>query len=561
MKNKNNLPYVSCFCPTYARPQLLEEAIESFLNQDYTGKKELVILNDMPEQKLQYDHPEIRIVNSPVRISPLGKKFNECVNLCRGDVLFVWDDDDIYLPWRISYSIENMHDGIYHTRQAYFETGKNEFLEPGRNAYHANLAIDKQLFTKIGGYLEVDLRGIDIDLMQRLKVFERSQELEEKNIFYIYRWSGSGSYHVSQWDEKSGGITPAADEYVKKKMASGECRAGLIQLYPHWSRDWLALVKEAKKSKDKPQKIISFEDEVLEAETSAQLDWNTLEIKWCKEKISRKVQCNPPSALVFQSINGRRTNAEIVKRLDDAFPEQSVSEGVRSILSEFKQMSIANVVSDSASQLKIAIVTQITPDISCYAQHTEAINSAYAEQAGYDFHVGRAWQFDDRCVQWSSVFLLREYLSSYDYLFWLDADAVVTRFSRSLECFIRQSPGADILACDDKPMGSSVINAGAVLVKNTPWTQRFLEYWWALGGKSEYAFKFPSDQGAISELFNENVMQVQGHLKVFPTKSFNSIYPAQKTHTEQDFIMHLMATPNDVREKIFSEWRFRLINY
>ena len=36
-------PGVSCICPTYARPDLLEEAIQSFLLQDYPGPKELIV--------------------------------------------------------------------------------------------------------------------------------------------------------------------------------------------------------------------------------------------------------------------------------------------------------------------------------------------------------------------------------------------------------------------------------------------------------------------------------------------------------------------------------------
>src|SRR5690349_243347 len=51
---------VSCICATYNRPPhfqwLLEEAIESFLRQDY-AEKELIVLNDCPEQELLCDAP------------------------------------------------------------------------------------------------------------------------------------------------------------------------------------------------------------------------------------------------------------------------------------------------------------------------------------------------------------------------------------------------------------------------------------------------------------------------------------------------------------------------
>ena len=56
-------PPVSCMCLTYGRPHLLEEAIESFLRQDYQGQKELIVLNDLPQEELLFNHPEVHIIN------------------------------------------------------------------------------------------------------------------------------------------------------------------------------------------------------------------------------------------------------------------------------------------------------------------------------------------------------------------------------------------------------------------------------------------------------------------------------------------------------------------
>ena len=38
-------PFISCKCITYGRVEFLEESIESFLRQEYLGKKELIIKN------------------------------------------------------------------------------------------------------------------------------------------------------------------------------------------------------------------------------------------------------------------------------------------------------------------------------------------------------------------------------------------------------------------------------------------------------------------------------------------------------------------------------------
>ena len=48
---------------TYGRADMVEEALYSFLNQEYEGESELVIVNDYPLQKLIFDHPKVRIIN------------------------------------------------------------------------------------------------------------------------------------------------------------------------------------------------------------------------------------------------------------------------------------------------------------------------------------------------------------------------------------------------------------------------------------------------------------------------------------------------------------------
>lgn len=96
-----NLPAVSCFCLTYGRHRILEEAIQSFLQQDYAGPREMIVLNDYADQTLAFDHPEVQVINLPRRFRTLGEKLNAAVALASHDLLFVWDDDDIYLPHRL----------------------------------------------------------------------------------------------------------------------------------------------------------------------------------------------------------------------------------------------------------------------------------------------------------------------------------------------------------------------------------------------------------------------------------------------------------------------------
>lgn len=106
---------VSCLLPTYNRypdhGYLLEEAVQSFIAQDYQHK-ELIILNDTPGQSIVIQHPKIKCVNVGERFDRLGNKIHHMLhNLAQGDYICRWDDDDVSLPWRLSYSVGKLVEG------------------------------------------------------------------------------------------------------------------------------------------------------------------------------------------------------------------------------------------------------------------------------------------------------------------------------------------------------------------------------------------------------------------------------------------------------------------
>lgn len=98
---------VSCVMPTFGRPDLVPESVGMFLAQDYPHK-ELIILNDCPDQTYVSSHPDVKVVNARSRFPSLGEKRNEAIRMATGQLIAVWDDDDIYLPWRLSLSVAQM---------------------------------------------------------------------------------------------------------------------------------------------------------------------------------------------------------------------------------------------------------------------------------------------------------------------------------------------------------------------------------------------------------------------------------------------------------------------
>jgi glycosyltransferase involved in cell wall biosynthesis len=195
-------------CLTYGRAHLLEEAIASFLRQDYAGVKELIVLNDLPELRLHFDHPEVKIINVEKRFRGLGEKRNACAALCSHDLLFVWDDDDISLPWRLSYSVEKMSDGRRFFKPAEsFVLSRGTLSGPQRNLFHSSSCWERGLFDEVNGYPHKLGTGEDIAIERKfiaaLGRTSLAETLPVEDNFYMYRWDGTNSYHLSGFHSPS----------------------------------------------------------------------------------------------------------------------------------------------------------------------------------------------------------------------------------------------------------------------------------------------------------------------------------------------------------------------
>lgn len=229
---------VSCLCLTYGRPHLLEEAIESFLRQDWTGPGELLVINDHVEQQLVFDHPSVVMVNLPRRLRTLGEKRNLSVALARYDNLLVWDDDDIYLPWRITETMKTLPgDQFYKCPNAWCITQGRWEERPGYNLYHGGTAYTRWLFERAGGYDFID-GGEDAAIEWQFQIVTPEEKgrywkhtvLPPERLYYVYRW-GHGSYHTT-------GQRSIAD--IEPLVTPGA-----IRLQPRWHQpyDEIALAK------------------------------------------------------------------------------------------------------------------------------------------------------------------------------------------------------------------------------------------------------------------------------------------------------------------------------
>lgn len=223
---------VSCLCLTYGRPLLLEEAIESFFRQQWNGPKELIIVNDHPDQELVYDHDEVVVINLRRRLRTLGEKRNLSVALAKYDYLLIWDDDDIHLPWRIEETMRVLPEAWFFKCPKVWLMNRNklEAIWHGELLFHGAAAYSRNIFEKVGGYKFMN-GGEDKDFEHRVKLeldqLWKTTELSIDRMYYIYRWE-HGYYHATGCKDL--------------KEIDPKVQAGKHHLRPQWAIDYCSVV-------------------------------------------------------------------------------------------------------------------------------------------------------------------------------------------------------------------------------------------------------------------------------------------------------------------------------
>ena len=187
----NKTPLVSCLCVTYGRPKLLEEAVQCFLEQRYDNK-ELIILNDQVgvELVLDYDYNNIEIINHPTRFNSLGEKRNYIRKFANGDYFCIWDDDDLYFPYRISESVKFMEENkdidIVKPTYALMSTNNTNYSIV-KNLFHSQACVRGScMLNKDYPLISV---GEDAKFEEGLKL----QSIDIRpGFWYVYRWGNCG---------------------------------------------------------------------------------------------------------------------------------------------------------------------------------------------------------------------------------------------------------------------------------------------------------------------------------------------------------------------------------
>lgn len=233
---------VACLMPTYNRyPKVgyvVEEAVESFLRQDHPDR-ELIIHNDNPEQRLIFDHPMVRVINTEFRFPDLSSKIQFMIDNASKDceAFARWDDDDIHLPWRLSMCLHRMREqGRVEWRASnhWFDPGKlSETLRPANN--HVHSVWTRRCLELIGGKYPEKFSGYEDQAFNqalRKAKLPDGEIVPRLDIYYLYRW-GTGGIHLSGPGGDAANLQRHYELIGKKKVT----QTGDIIIQPRWRSD------------------------------------------------------------------------------------------------------------------------------------------------------------------------------------------------------------------------------------------------------------------------------------------------------------------------------------
>ena len=216
-------------------------------------------------------------------------------------------------------------------------------------------------------------------------------------------------------------------------------------------------------------------------------------------------------------------------------------------------------------------------EIPAFAKIGVKINEMYAHKFGYDFKI-ICHKVDEMPPYWlrvkDSLVLLNT--SNYDYIMYMDLDAVFNDFNHSIGQLLEAAGDYDMYICQDIGFSNkinSLLNTGCFIIKNSDWSRQFIKTWlnscfdedsnvdgmcidswrfdkssqkWSCDNCAWAGYKY--EQGSLANLYLNNVLSARKRICIFTYDVFCNVFP-----TKPSFVLHMMGMPDLLREIGFSK--------
>lgn len=209
--------------PTFRRPQFIPRILACFDRLDYVNKR-MVIINDDPDTKLVYnDDPRVEVLNidKQLQLSIKRNLFN-CWNY---DIIFPLDDDDLFLPNRITNHIKAYTESpqsidLYRNTSCYLAHGNK--LQISQKSSFTNSSYTREGFLKSGGYTSYTQSNLD-DASLRTNFTNKCKchvVTDNSNIDFVYDFGGKRYRNTFNNEAIMG--SSLADRTINERESHGE---------------------------------------------------------------------------------------------------------------------------------------------------------------------------------------------------------------------------------------------------------------------------------------------------------------------------------------------------
>lgn len=174
-----------------------------------------------------------------------------------------------------------------------------------------------------------------------------------------------------------------------------------------------------------------------------------------------------------------------------------------------------------------------------YHAHKSLIE--YCKINGYDLITDESVIDHTRSIPWSKLLLIMKYLPNYDYIVWIDADAMILDQTQRLEDKIALMESYPLMVSQP----DSTINTGVIFAKNVPETYTFIMtvYNQTKYVLNEYYGNF--EQDAYQAVLNENIDDMAKYCLVLPFEQHTKIQSYLRFLQPDSFILHLAGFRGD----------------
>jgi hypothetical protein len=178
--------------------------------------------------------------------------------------------------------------------------------------------------------------------------------------------------------------------------------------------------------------------------------------------------------------------------------------------------------------MKIGILSITNESYWPVSDITRPVNVEYALSHNYVFnmfiHPPAPWSE----TVWGKITYLKKRLAEFDWVMWIDADAMITNHRVRIEDLIEKAgEGKDLIISSDL----NGLNAGVFLLRNCEWSQLFLQF--VESRKDEYLSHRYPEQEAMDAVIKDG--ETRHHVAYLPQWLLNQFW---LQWIPGDFIIH-----------------------